>query len=64
MRSAKALLRLTVACLSFLISGAADVLPFVESDLKKIALLVIERAKDLCSAFPVIPIVPDGLLCC
>ncbi|THU68638.1 hypothetical protein C4D60_Mb08t05980 [Musa balbisiana] len=33
--------------------GAADVLPFVESDLKKIALLVIERAKDLCSAFPV-----------
>ncbi|WOL03304.1 universal stress protein A-like protein [Canna indica] len=33
--------------------GAADVLPFVDSDLKKIALLTIERAKDLCSAFAV-----------
>ncbi|RWW85855.1 hypothetical protein BHE74_00005435, partial [Ensete ventricosum] len=36
---------------SFYALQAADVLPFVESDLKKIALLVIERAKDVCSAF-------------
>ena len=28
--------------------GAADVYPFVDTDLKKIAARVVERAKELC----------------
>jgi hypothetical protein len=32
-----------------LFSGAAEVLPFVESDLKKIAARVIEKAKGTCT---------------
>jgi nucleotide-binding universal stress UspA family protein len=31
-------------------SGAADVLPFVEADLKRTALRVIDKARDLCAA--------------
>jgi hypothetical protein len=30
-------------------SGAADVLPYVEADLKKTALRVIDKAKALCA---------------
>ncbi|XP_074578280.1 universal stress protein PHOS34-like [Curcuma longa] len=33
--------------------GVADVLPFVESDLRKIAQNVIEKAKEICSAHSV-----------
>lgn len=36
------------------IAGAADVLPYVESDLRKIALNVLERAKEICGAHSVI----------
>ncbi|RWW35190.1 hypothetical protein BHE74_00005129 [Ensete ventricosum] len=35
------------------IAGAADVLPFVESDLRKISSQVIEKAKDICAAHSV-----------
>ncbi|KAG2629844.1 uncharacterized protein LOC120699728 isoform X3 [Panicum virgatum] len=30
--------------------GAADVLPFVEADLKRVALRVLDRARELCAA--------------
>lgn len=30
--------------------GAADVLPFVEADLKKIAARIIEKAKEFCTS--------------
>ncbi|CAL9093892.1 Universal stress protein [Musa troglodytarum] len=33
--------------------GAADVLPFVESDLRKISLRVIEKAKEICTSHSV-----------
>ncbi|KAJ8506868.1 hypothetical protein OPV22_007754 [Ensete ventricosum] len=33
--------------------GAADVLPFVESDLRKISLRVIEKAKEMCTSHSV-----------
>jgi hypothetical protein len=38
------------SCFSSLFSGAAEVLPFVESDLKKIAARVIEKAKGTCTS--------------
>jgi len=34
-------------------SGAAEVLPYVEADLKKTALRVIDKAKALCAQVPV-----------
>ncbi|RZR74629.1 hypothetical protein BHM03_00039756 [Ensete ventricosum] len=34
-------------------TGAADVLPFVESDLRKISLRVIEKAKEMCTSHSV-----------
>lgn len=34
--------------------GAADVLPYVDSDLKKIAARVIERAKEICASKSVV----------
>lgn len=34
--------------------GAADVLPYVDSDLKKIAARVIEQAKEICTSRSVI----------
>lgn len=36
------------------IAGAAEVLPYVDSDLKKIAARVIEKAKEICLARSVI----------
>ncbi|CAD5178798.1 unnamed protein product [Musa acuminata subsp. malaccensis] len=36
--------------------GAADVLPFVESDLRKISSQVIEKAKDICAAHSVLDV--------
>uniref|UniRef100_A0A2N9J1S0 UspA domain-containing protein n=1 Tax=Fagus sylvatica TaxID=28930 RepID=A0A2N9J1S0_FAGSY len=39
--------------------GAAEVLPFVEADLKKIASRVIEKAKEICTSKSVINVIVD-----
>ncbi|XP_059625684.1 universal stress protein PHOS34 [Cornus florida] len=41
--------------------GAADVLPFVDADLKKIAARVIEKAKEICIANSVHDVILEAL---
>ena len=40
--------RCAVSSYRLIIVGAADVLPYVDADLKKIAARVVEKAKELC----------------
>ncbi|KAH7544018.1 hypothetical protein JRO89_XS15G0086900 [Xanthoceras sorbifolium] len=43
----------------FLIAGATEVLPYVESDLKRTAARVVERAKEICTRKLVIDVVVE-----